>query len=182
MPNIKTLFEFITLAERNRKYPPNTAFGLASALKLFEQELNEEEKESLETFISRLPQIYQSVFNKNKLKMSTSTLETYRRRILKVVKDYEKYGQDPTKLQSWNPLSRTIAKKTSKKNEKNLQIIEGQISDEERPRSVSVSVNRHEINLKRIDSEDAKAIIIVPADLTLEEAEKIKKYIDAGIS
>ncbi len=64
---ITTLQEFIDSARRSRKYPDNTAMALKTALRLFETELNDEEKSSVEKFNENLDRIYQSVFEKNKM-------------------------------------------------------------------------------------------------------------------
>jgi hypothetical protein len=101
--SVKDLHDFINVAVNGRKYPENTAHGLKSALKLFEAELTAEEASSLELFRSNLPQIYNSVYGKNKLKYSPNSLLTYKKRVSKLLGDYEKYGTDPTKMANWNP-------------------------------------------------------------------------------
>ena len=102
MKTIKDLYEFIEVATRNRKYPTSTAQGLRAAVKLFDSELNEDERGSLDKVKANLDQIYQSVFAKNK-NFTAASLATYRSRLLKVINDYEKYGTDPTKMANWNP-------------------------------------------------------------------------------
>lgn len=104
-----TLRDFIDSAERSRKYPTNTAVALKNALKLFEAELNEEEALSLDTFKDHLDQIYHSVFEKNKNRMSVGSLATYKARVNRVLGDYEKYGSDPTKFATWSPAVKTRA-------------------------------------------------------------------------
>lgn len=102
MKTIKDLYEFIEVATRNRKYPTSTAQGLRAAVKLFDSELNDDERASLDKVKANLDQIYQSVFAKNK-NFTAASLATYRSRLLKVINDYEKYGTDPTKMANWNP-------------------------------------------------------------------------------
>src|SRR5579872_4746287 len=102
MKTIKELYEFIEVATRNRKYPTSTAQGLRAAVKLFDSELNDDERASLDKVKANLDQIYQSVFAKNK-NFTAASLATYRSRLLKVINDYEKYGTDPTKMANWNP-------------------------------------------------------------------------------
>lgn len=96
------LRDFIDSAERSRKYPPNTAIALKNALKVFENELNEDEATNLELFKQHLDQIYHSVFEKNKNRMSVGSLATYRARVNRVLKDFDNYGSDPAKFNSWS--------------------------------------------------------------------------------
>jgi site-specific recombinase XerD len=69
------LKEFVESANRSRKYPDNTAMALKTALRLFETELREEELYSIEKFKENLDHIYQSVFEKNKTKYSSGSLD-----------------------------------------------------------------------------------------------------------
>lgn len=101
MANFQALYEFIDRAVKNRKYPPNTALGLKAALKLFEPVLNEDELGSIEKFKENLEQIYHAVSSKNK-EITASSLATYKSRIVKVVREYEQYGADPTKMNGWS--------------------------------------------------------------------------------
>src|SRR5436190_18879610 len=106
MSVIQNLIDFVNVAERNRKYAENSAIGFRAALRIFEPELNEQEKESLETFRQNIDQISQSVHRKNKDKISTSTIGIYKKRIQKIVSDYDKYANDASKMASWNPVTR----------------------------------------------------------------------------
>src|SRR3989344_2230656 len=99
---IQSLIEFTFAAEKSRKYPSNTAGAMRSALRLFERDMTDEEKESIDTFKNHIDQISQSVFNKNKSKMSATSLETYKRRLDSLINDYEKYGTEPSKMASWD--------------------------------------------------------------------------------
>lgn len=108
----ETLYDFLNKAVKSRKYAESNASGLRVALKLFEAELNEEELNSLDVFKKNIEQIYQNVFSKNK-NFSAGSLATYKSRVLKVVNDYEKYGQDATKMANWFPKIITRVKKTS---------------------------------------------------------------------
>ena len=112
--NIQDLFEFIERAEKNRKYPTATASGLKAALRLFEVELNEEEKNSVDLFKKNLEQIYHSVTVKNGKSMSSGSLVTYKSRINKIISHFEKYGIDPTKMVNWNPKVITRKQQTKK--------------------------------------------------------------------
>lgn len=168
---IKTLSEFIAAAEKSRKYPTNSAYGMKAALKLFEPELKDQEKESVDVFQKRFEQIYQSVFAKNKARMSIASLETYKRRLVSLLRDYEKYGMDPSKMASWTrPIRRPYGKRIEKSS--GIERQEAGVPEEPGVSSVKTegpTMNRLEISLRP----DARAILLLPSDLTSEEAEKI---------
>jgi len=174
------LRQFISSAERERKYPPNTATGFRAALSMFEPELNEQEKESLQIFKEHVDDIYMSVYRKNKV-FNSKTLLEYKRRILRLMTDYEQYGTDPNKMASWTP-ARRISKKAIKKSsgeKPSASNAPNTEKDEESntpivPVVPSVTMNRFEITLRP----NIRAIILTPADLKSEEAIKIKKYIE----
>lgn len=102
MASFKDLRDFVDLAEKNRKYAKGTAQGRRVALKMFEPELNEDESKSLDLFEQRFDSIYKSVFQKNKTKISTTSWETYRKRIRALIKDYKLYGIDPGAFNAWD--------------------------------------------------------------------------------
>jgi hypothetical protein len=110
---VKELYEFIDRAEKSRKYPPATAQSLKAALRLFEAELNEDERNSVDLFKKNLEQIYHLVTVKNGKTMSSNSLVTYKSRVNKVLNHFEKYGVDPTKMVNWNPT--VITRKSKKK-------------------------------------------------------------------
>ncbi len=169
----KELLDFIDTAERNRKYPGGTAAGRRSALRLFEVELNDEEKESLDTFKKNLDQIYQNVFNKNKSNMSAGSLATYKMRLESLIKDYEKYGQDPTKLANWNRPVRKYKKAPLEKEVRDL-IPATEPKPEVLPIEKGSDFSRFELPLRP----GIKAIIIVPSDISKSEVEKLRGYIN----
>lgn len=169
----KELLDFIDTAERNRKYPGGTAAGRRSALRLFESELNDEEKESLDTFKKNLDQIYQNVFNKNKSNMSAGSLATYKMRLLSLIKDYEKYGQDPTKLANWNRPVRKYNKTSSDQEPKQSNPTTEAKQKMLLPEKGS-DFSRFELPLRP----GIKAIIIVPSDISKSEVEKLRSYIN----
>lgn len=169
----KELLDFIDTAERNRKYPLGTAAGRRSALRLFEVELNDEEKESLDTFKKNLDQIYQNVFNKNKSNMSAGSLTTYKMRLLSLIKDYEKYGQDPTKLANWNRPVRKYNKASSEQEPKQLNPT-AESKQEVLLSEKGSDFSRFELPLRP----GIKAIIIVPSDISKSEVEKLRSYIN----
>jgi len=100
MKKFEELYDFINRAINNRNYAGNTGISLKTALRLFEKEINDEEKNSIDKFHKNIEQIYHSVCSKNK-NFSAGSLATYKSRVIKVVTDYEKYGADPTKMSSW---------------------------------------------------------------------------------
>lgn len=111
--SVNELYGFIDRAERSRKYPPTTAKSLKAALRLFEAELNEDEKNSIDLFKKNLEQIYHLVTVKNGKTMTSNSLVTYKSRVNKALNHFEKYGIDPTKMASWHPT--VITRKTKKK-------------------------------------------------------------------
>lgn len=175
MNTIQVLQDFVNTAETNRKYPANSVYGYKAALKLFAPELNQQEAESLDLFKDRFEQIYQSVFNKNKAKITGASLETYKRRLKGLLNDYEKYANDPAKMAQWN---RARGRGPSKNNggidesKKNTHSEKEPISMQEQ----GVKMNRMEITLRP----DTRAIILVPFDLNQQEADRLKKFIDAS--
>jgi hypothetical protein len=113
MPTNQTfhqLYDFIDRAVKSRKYPANTGGALKTALNLFEKELNDEEKDSIETFKNNLDAIYNSVFQHNK-DFSATSLATYKSRVVKVLGDFEKYGTGPSKMANWSPKVITRSKR-----------------------------------------------------------------------
>jgi len=107
------LYEFIHLAEKNRKYPQNTAHGKRAALKLFETVLHADEVESLELIEERMKEIYLSLISKHKDTFSIQSLNTYKGRLLKLIQDYKKYGADPQALARWEVKLRKYKNKTT---------------------------------------------------------------------
>lgn len=171
--NFNSLLDFNEKARKNRKYPDNTASGLRAALKLFESELNEEERESLDTFEKNLERINQSVCNKNDHGFSASTLVSYRSRVQRVLNDYKKYGNEVAKFNSWNPPIRKMSKRsTSTSSSKN-------VIEDKQPQQVLESHNavdsfRLEIPL----GDNKKALIVLPKNITSSEVTLIKNLLD----
>lgn len=178
MATIKDIYEFIDRAERSRKYPTSTAQGLKAAIKLFESELNEEEKGSIDTIRQNLDQIYQSVFNKNK-NFTAASLATYKSRVVKVINDYEKYGIDATKMSNWVPKVVNRVKRTTSATNKTGDgpATPSPIQPENDGLSVAVPANMHKIELAL--RPDAKFIIVVPRDLKEAEVTTLKSILDS---
>ena len=112
---IEDLYEFIDRAVRNRKYPSSTAQGLKAALRIFETELNDEERGSIDKIKENVDQIYHSVSLKNK-NVAQSSLATYKVRLAKVIRDFEQYGVDPTKMNNWTVKPVVVRQAPRKKN------------------------------------------------------------------
>lgn len=168
---IKTLHDFIDTAERNRKYPAGTASGRRAALRLFESELNDEERESLDTFKLHIDQIYNNVFTKNPSKMTAESLLTYRNRLNALISDYEKYGTNPIKMANWNRPVRKLNPKTKeapKREEKQVKLAQEQEVYKD------IDMSRFELPLRP----GVKAIILVPSDISKSEVEKLRGYIN----
>lgn len=110
--NFKILYEFIDIAEKNRKYLPNTATNYRTPLRLVESELTDEEKNSIDLVKTHLNEIFTLLYSKNSAKLSASSLEVYKRRVRSLISDYEKYGDDPAKMAAWD---RNLQPKKTKK-------------------------------------------------------------------
>jgi len=172
---IQILTEFIGAAKKSRIYPDNTAYAFKAALRLFEPELTDEERESFDTFKNHFEQIYRSVHSKNQAKFTASSLAVYRRRLLSLISDYEKYGVDPTKMASWDRPSRKITGRKMgddgrpvSEEQPSLDMMGTQIIEK------GPTMDRFELSLRP----NVKAIILVPSDLSGEEVKKIKGLID----
>jgi site-specific recombinase XerD len=100
MDKFTNLYDFIDFAKANRKYADNSANNLKSSVKIFEKELNKEELKSINMVEDSIGEIFRSVVIANKDK-SIISLNTYKARLLKVIKDYKKYGAEPSKIQHW---------------------------------------------------------------------------------
>lgn len=102
MSSINELKEFIDYAEKNRKYATETAKGRRAALKLFDDELNDDERSSIDLVEERFDRIYQSVFQKNKQTIKASSLETYKTRMRSLIREFKKYGNNPGAFTAWD--------------------------------------------------------------------------------
>jgi len=171
MENFNNLYDFIDLAKINRKYPENTANNLRSALKIFEKELNADELKSVSMIASSIEEIFRGVVMANKNK-SIISLNTYKARLLKVINDYKKYGIEPGKMQNWNikiKKSTPLLIKKDKTDKGNKDI----------SNSICATVNNiHKIELS---FESGIATIVIPQDISPQEAKKIKDIIDSLI-
>lgn len=174
MNKFSDLYEFIDVARSNRKYPSNTANGLKSALKIFEKELNIDEISSVGLVEDNLDEIFINVVSSNKDK-NIGSLNTYKARVLKVIKDYQKYGIDPSKMQGWNTKVHKIISHKS---------IRQDIQDkhQDKPQTVlSSSLNTPVENVHKIELslKTGGVKMTLPKNINSEEIKIIKNILDS---
>jgi len=170
MAKFQELYDFIDHATHSRKYPTNTGHGLKAALKLFEPELKDDERNSLQKFKENFDSIYQEVFRKNK-NFSAGSLATYKYRVIKLLGDYERYGVDPTKMANWNPkvVSRGVrgSVATNKTVTQDVEPIRGLVP------VPSADAQRMEYPLSA-----GSIVITLPKEVTAADMKKIKTLLD----
>ena len=172
MNKFKDLYEFIDFARGNRKYPENTANGLKSALKIFEKELNLDELNSVDLIEDNIEEIFINVVSKNKDK-NIGSLNTYKARILKIIKDYQKYGTNPSKIQGWSTKqSSTTIHKPTKKDTQDKEEDKNKITLSDH---TNTPVHKIELSLR----DNIKSVVIIPKDVTLKEIKMIKSILDS---
>ncbi|MGD0576577.1 MAG: hypothetical protein ABSA74_00675 [Candidatus Staskawiczbacteria bacterium] len=171
MEKFTNLYDFIDFAKANKKYPESTANNLKSALKIFEKELNTEELKSIEMVEDSIGEIFRSLVITNKNK-SIVSLNTYKARLLKVIKDYKRYGREPSKIQNWFAKTRKSTPLLIKKDKPDKNKIK--LSN---PIDTPVD-NCHKIELSL---EHGRAQILIPKDITDKDAKTIKNIIDSLI-
>ena len=169
MDKFADLYNFIDFAKANRKYADNTANNLKSALKIFEKELNEEELKSIDMVEDSIGEIFRSLVITHKDK-SIVSLNTYKARLLKVIKDYKKYGAEPGKLQHWVAKTRNSTPLLIKKDKPDKNKIK--LSN---PIDTPVD-NCHKIELSL---EHGRAQILIPKDITDKDAKTMKGILDS---
>ena len=168
------LYNFIYLARNNRKYPQNTANGLKSALKIFEKVLNLDELNSIDTVEENIEEIFINAVAKNKDK-NIGSMNTYKARILKVIKDNQRYGVNPAKMQGWVVKNRSVLLRKNlnidslDKTKDNTQITLSDYTD--------TPVHKIELSLQN----GLRASILLPRNITEKEIEMIKSILDAII-
>jgi len=172
MNKFKDLYEFVDFAKGNRKYPENTANGLKSALNVFEKELNVDELNSIDLVEDNIEEIFINVVGKNKDK-NIGSLNTYKARVLKTIKDYQKYGVNPSKIQGWVAKTNKIINRVSgnkDKSDKETDKTQTDLSDH-----INTPVHKIELSLR----ENLKTSIIIPKDITAKEIKMIKGILDS---
>lgn len=164
------LYNFIDFVKANRKYPENTANNLKSALKIFEKELNAEELKSIDMVEDSINEIFRSVVIANKEK-SIVSLNTYKARLIKVIKDYKRYGVNPSKIQSW----------TVKTKKSTPLLVKKDKIDKNKTR-LSNSIYEPVDNCYKIEfslRENAKVLLSIPKNISPKEIKIIKTIIDS---
>jgi hypothetical protein len=190
MANINDLYNFLDQAKGDRKYADNTYFGLKTAVRLFEEIMNPEEKASTDVVKTRIDALADDVFSKNKNKFSSKTVVAYKKRVLKVIGDYESYGSSAEKMAAWNP--RRVSRATTEKGKEKLissQIKLPQIDvflQEDRPHQYIAApiedTPQDGVNTSRFKLRDNFRVdLLLPDNMTQKEADKVKQYIDAMV-
>lgn len=169
MNDYKSLYEFINLAQKNRKYPANTAHGKRAALKLFETALHQDELESLDLIEERMKEIYLSLIAKHKDTFSIKSLLTYKGRLLKLIQDYKKYGTDPQAFGRWEAKVRGYKNKDAIKDIKKDSKVSG----------LSLPIHRHVHKIQISLENNATCAIELPSSITKEDALIITKIINS---
>lgn len=199
MSDLSELKDFIEYAEKNRKYASETARGKRIALKLFEDELNDDETKSLNLFDQRFDKIYGIVYQKHKKDITASSLKVYKSRVRGLLNDFKKYAADPTTFDAWDPTRKReggSAEKSSDKKGKRTpsKLIEAEVvgsrdaevrfSDEDYNTDIipatlfSQEINRIEVHLRP----GFKVSLSLPSDLTTKEANRLKHMIDGMVA
>ncbi len=171
MNEFNTLYDFIDLAEKNRKYPANTAHGRRAALKLFDSILTEDERESLDLIQQRMGEIYLGLISKYKESYSIQSLNTYKGRLLSVIRDYKRYGAKPDAIVNWEAKERKYTVKNIKDDKKDTSI-----------HNISFPTHRgvHKLHIALGDGQIA--ILEVPANISNRDAATIKKIVDSLVN
>jgi len=172
MKNLQDLYDFIDRAAKSHKYPDNTAWALKGALKKFEPILNEEEKASVSKIRENLAPLTQKLFNRDK-NSSASSLDTYRKRLSKLLGDFEKYGSDATKMASWSV--KTVIRKKREEKAKNGKERMGDVGQDGGVDVTSSGMARIELPLRP----NMKFVLIVPHDITAHERTVITSLLDS---
>ena len=173
MHQFSELSSFIDRAVKDRKYAVNTAHGHKAALNLFQKELTDEEKGSVDLIDRHIVEIYKNVC-RNNAGISSQSLDTYRIRFQKVIKDYKNYGADPTKMKEWK-----VRTRIAKPKEKKADFSDSKIDSS--PNELSEVINNpvHKIELALRDGE--KFVLSIPRDINEREAKIITDLINSLI-
>lgn len=161
------LHEFVDLAEKNRKYPANTAHGRRAALKLFDTVLNPDERESLDLIQERIGEIFLSLISKHKDAFSIASLNTYKGRFLKVIQDYKRFGIKPESIAHWEAKPRQYIQRQKDTN-KDTSI-----------HNLSFPIHRPVHKLEIALETGETATIETPIDISPRDITRIKHILDA---
>ncbi len=169
MDEYQKLYEFITLAEKNRKYPANTAHGRRAALKLFETVLNPDERESLDLIEQRANEIYLTLISRHKDNFSIQSLNTYKGRFFKIIQDYKRYGANPDDIMRWEVKQRSYTLKDTK-------IDENKDVSADAP-SLPIHKGVHKLQIALENGQEC--LIQIPVKISNQDTTTIKKIIDS---
>ena len=167
MDQIAEIYAFIDLAEKNRKYPANTAHGRRAALKLFDTVLHEDERESLDLIQERMNEIFLSLITKHKDAFSIQSLNTYKGRFLKVIQDYQRYGAQPETMVYWEAKQRPYVQKV-KDTQKDTSF-----------HSLSFEIPRGVHKFQVVLESGETATIEVPTNISTRDISTLKSILDA---
>lgn len=181
------LIEFIDKAVRNYKYGKPTGAALKSAVRVFSEVLQDDEKNSLELFEKRVDDIVNRIDIKFPKKYSAESLMVYKSRVLRAINDYRAYGRDAQAMAGWSPKQKrpttSAAKKTGHSKTTIVRdadhIIEG-VEVRSFPGTLPMLVPSQSdgqgVKMENIDLplQGGRGITIYyPADLSVNEAEKV---------
>lgn len=161
------LYDFIELAQKNRKYPPNTAHGKRAAAKIFDTVVTVDERQSLKLLEERMEEIYLSLISKYKDSFSIKSLHTYKGRFLKVIQDYKRYGKEPDAMVHWEAKHRKYTIRNMKDTVKDTPI---------HNLSFPTHTGVHKLQICLESGEVCH--IEVPPKITVTDAERIKSIIE----
>ncbi len=170
MKDINVLYDFIDRAVKSRNYLPGSAKGLKAALKLFEKELTDEERASVDLFEAHLDRIQQVIFSANN-SITPNSLATYKSRVLRVLSDYKKFGSDPTKMANWNAKPVARAKRPQAQSENRSF---GTGVEDGGATSIPLGMQKIEHPIRV----GVKVVVYLPAEPTSGDIDKIKKLLD----
>ena len=171
------LLEFVSEAQRMGIYPGNTAYGLKAAIRRVAPVLTEQEASSLETFKSHLEAIFQRAFNLSKGKVNARSLAVYQRRLLRLINEYEQYGQTPQAMSGWKRKGKvSVGVRSERRIVSQSRIGSAELDAADDAKS-SPSMHRLEVSLRP----GVRAVLMLPFDLTEDEAKRIKTMIDASV-
>lgn len=172
MDEFSKLFEFIDLAEKNRKYPANTAQGKRAALKLYETVITADERKSLSLIEERIKEIHLNLISKYKETFNIQSLNTYRGRFLQTVKDYKRYGRHPEAIAQWETKNRTYTVKNAKSHEKDT-------AKDTSLHNISLDTHTGVHKLEVLLEHGGNCLLQVPPTISKKDAQKIKDVLDA---
>lgn len=197
MDTISALVDFIEKARGERKYAESTARGYTAAVKLFAAYVSDQERQDFDVLLQNIENIAADIYAKQADEnITVTTLVVYKRRMRKLVQDYREYGSSPDKLAAWNPRRPAKGLGGGRRSAGGADSAAVQLAGEDsaqvllQPSRVSTSnqagvvaldggedrviMNRSEISLRS----NLRIALELPADMTAQEADKIKQLID----